>query len=72
MEIQRNELIGVSLGSLENGDVFEFEGALYIKTYPQNGKLTYVVDLSDGEQRSDIKLNTMVKPFLCKLVEIER
>ncbi len=70
MEIQRNELVQVRFGSLSNGEVFEHNGELYIRTYPQNGEIRYAVRLEDGEIISTLTLDTQVTPFLCKLVEV--
>ena len=69
MEIQRNELVQVRFGSLSNGEVFEYMGLLYMKTYPANGVIRYAVDLSDGEIISTLSRETLVIPFKCKLVE---
>ena len=69
MEIQRNELVQVRFGSISNGEVFEYMGLLYMKTYPANGVIRYAVDLSDGEIISTLSRETLVMPFKCKLVE---
>ena len=69
MEIQRNELVQVRFGSISNGEVFEYMGLLYMKTYPANGDIRYAVNLSDGEIISTLSRETLVMPFKCKLVE---
>ena len=72
MEIQRNEPVQVRFGSLSNGEVFEHNSELYMRTYPQNGAIRYAVRLEDGELISSLTLDTQVTPFLCKLVEVDR
>ena len=72
MEIQRNELVKLEFGSLANGEVFEYMGLLYMKTYPANGAIRYAVDLSDGEIISTLSRETLVIPFKCKLVEEQK
>ena len=69
MEIQRNELVQVRFGSISSGEVFEYMGLLYMKTYPANGDIRYAVNLSDGEIISTLSRETLVMPFKCKLVE---
>lgn len=55
------------VGSLENGSVFEYEGAFYMITDKGNGRYTVCVDVNTGEC-ADFPINTEVNPRLAEVI----
>jgi hypothetical protein len=55
------------VGSLENGSVFEHEGAFYMVTDKGNGRCTVCVDVNTGEC-ADFPIDKEVKLRLAEVI----